>query len=221
MIALNLAPVRFTPGWLCDAAGAPNPGAPVFFVRPGTLIDLGQVDAELAGPPYSAGKVFPWDLVTAAEEAARALLDGDALGQVLEAFAALRAAGFDINAVPDEQKQLLKAIEPALATWPDYGELRRREARREELLPLLCAKRFLTGWDNLETPFAAGRDGFVTDAALIGVPEFQRRSVGVHAYNLMQAGVHRPLSPPPSKSGPAPKPSPAAKPRRSAAKAGK
>jgi hypothetical protein len=223
MLALNTTTaVRYTPSWQIDPeTGAPLPGASMFLVRPGSIIDRGQVDAELAGPPYNAARVLPWDFISAAEAGARHLLDGDDLGQVLDAWAALREAVFDMDRLPPDQKQLLIAIEPALCSWPEYGELRRREARREELLPALCAKRFLVGWEHGSAVFATGKDGLVTDAALFQLPDFERRAVGMYAYSLMQAEHHRPFSPPLSNAAPSPAPTRAAGKRRSAAKAGK
>lgn len=223
MLALNTTtPVPYTPSWQCDpATGAPRPGAPVFHIRPGGIIDRGQVDAELAGPPYNAARVLPWDLIAAAEAGVRQFLDGDDLAQVLEAWGALREAVFDLDKLPPEQRQLLIAIEPALCNWPEYGELRRREARRDELLPALCVKRFLVGWDHPGAVFATGKDGLVTDGALFQLADFERRAVGLYAYSLMQAEHHRPFSPPPLNAAPAPPPSKAGAKRPSAAKAGK
>lgn len=217
MIALTTTePVRFTPAFM-----AGKEGAPVFLIRPGSVVERAQLEAALAAPPYNAGRVFPWDLADAASDAARALLAGDDLGQVLEALAAMKAA-LGITALPDAQRQLLVGIDEALTThWPEYAALRQQEARRDELLPLLAAQRFLVGWENIEQPFTTGKDGRASDDALRLLGQFYLPLVGRESYRLLYAEEQRPLSLPPSKSGLGPVTLPAEKPRRSAAKAGK
>lgn len=217
MIALSTAePVRFTPAFLQG-----RDDAPVFLIRPGTLIERAQLEAELAGPPYNAGRVFPWDLADAAADAARALLSGDDLGQVLDALATLKQAQ-GIETLPQEQRQLLVAIDTALMQeWPEYAELRSREARRQEILPLLAAQRFLVGWEGFDTPFTTGKDGRPSETALRVLGALYLPSVGYEAYRLLYAEEQRPLSASPSKSGPDRVTSPAAGAPPSAARAGK
>ncbi len=217
MIAISTTePVRFTPPWM-----AADEGAPVFLIRAGSVVDRAQLEAALAGPPYNAGRVYPWDLADTAADAARALLDGDALGQVLEALGAMKAS-MGLAALADDQRQLLVAVDEALMTaWPEYAALRQREARRDEFLPLLAAQRFLVGWENLPAEFVTGKDGRPTDDTLRALGQFFLPLVGREAYRLLYAEDQRPLSPPPSKSGLAPRTSPAADAPRSAAKAGK
>jgi hypothetical protein len=217
VIALSTSePVRFTPPFMAGKADAP-----VFLIRPGSVVERAQLEAALAAPPYNAGRVFPWDLADAAADAARALLDGEYLGQVLDALAAMKAS-LGVGDLPDEQRQLLVGIDDALTTeWPEYAALRQQEARRNELLPLLCAQRFLVGWEGIEAPFTRGKDGRASDDALRILGQFFLPLVGREAYRLLYAEEQRPLSQPPSKSGPGPAISPAAEKRRSGAKAGK
>lgn len=216
MIPTSLAAVPFTPSYLSALAAAP-----VFHLRPASIVQRGSFEAMLAAPPFNAGRVYPWDLASAAEDAARALLEGDDLGAVLAALSALRQV-LDADKLEAEQRQLLAAIHPILAEhWPDYAALRRQEAQREELLPIMAAKHFLTGWDYDGKAFATGRDGLVTDDALRQLNVFEVRTVGLEAYRLMYAEEQRPLSLPPSKSGPVPAPSPAGARPRSAAPGGK
>ena len=217
MIALSTTePVRFTPAFMVGKADAP-----VFLIRPGSVVERAQLEAALAAPPYNAGRVFPWDLADAAADAARALLTGDDLGQVLDALAAMKAS-LGLAALPDDQRQLLLGIDDALTShWPEYAALRQQEARRNELLPLLAAQRFLVGWEGIEAPFTRGKDGRASDDALRILGQFFLPLVGREAYRLLYAEEQRPLSLPPSKSGPAPVISPAVAKRRSGAKAGK
>lgn len=217
MIALSTSePVRFTPAWL-----AGRDGAPVFMIRPGTLTERSQLEADLASHPYNAGRVYSWDMADVATDAARALLQGEDLAQVLEALAALRgSAGGE---VPLEHRQLLIGIDGALMeAWPEYAELRAREARRTEFLPLVAAKRFLVGWEGLDTPFTTDKAGKASDDALRALGALFLPAVGMECYRLLYAEAQRPLSEPPSKfAGSGLTTSPAAGARRSAAKAGK
>lgn len=217
MISLTTTePVRFTPPFMAGQADAP-----VFLIRAGSVVERAQLEAALAAPPYNAGRVFPWDLADAAADAARALLTGDDLGLVLEALAAMKAS-MGLAALPVEQRQLLSGVDEALtAHWPEYAELRQQEARRNELLPLLAAQRFLVGWEGVETPFTLGKDGRASDASLRALGQFLLPLVGREAYRLLYAEEQRPLSSPPSKSGPGPVTSPAVGDRRSTVKAGK
>jgi hypothetical protein len=207
--------VPFTPPWLTGRAGAP-----VFFIRPGSLVERSQLEATLASHPYNAGKVYPWDLADVAADAARALLNGEALAQVLEALSTLRGAG-GIESVPLAQRQLLIGVDGALMeAWPEYADLRAREARRTEFMPLLACKQFLVGWEGMETPFTADKDGKASEDALRALGSLFLPVVGMEAYRLLYAEDQRPLSPPPSKSAPDRVTSPAGARRRSAAKAG-
>jgi hypothetical protein len=216
VIALSTAePVRFTPPFM-----AGNADAPVFLIRPGSVVERAQLEAVLSAPPYNAGRVMPWDLADAASDAARALLLGDDLGQVLDALAAMKAS-FGLAELPLEQRQLLIGIDESLtAHWPEYAALRQQESRRDELMPLLACQRFLVGWENVEAPFTRGKDGRVSEDSLRALGAFLPRLIGHECYRLLYAEDQRPLSPPPSKSGPGPVISPAGGVPRLAAKAG-
>ena len=198
MIPFSAAPAPFVPLWYLDQSGTPRPDARTYLLRPGTITDRALFEGVIAGPPYNAGRVFPWDLITAAENAVTHLLDGDARGQVLEALAAQRANILSPETLPPEHTQLLAGIEMALRTWPEYAELRAAEARRAHVLPMLAAKWFLAGWEGIDQPFTLGPDGKASEAALAAIPAHDFNALGWHAYNAMYAEQHRPLSKPPS-----------------------
>lgn len=201
MIPASAAPQPFTPPWYLDQGGVPRADARTYLVRPGTVADRAMFEGEIAGPPWNAGRVFPWDLITCGEQAVSHLLDGDYRGQALEAMATWRANVLTPEAMPEETRQLLAGIEMALRVWPAYGELRRAEARRTHVLPMLAVRWFLAGWQGVEQPFALGPDGKASEASMAAIPVHDLNAVGWHAYNLMHADQHRPLSPPPSTSG--------------------
>jgi hypothetical protein len=213
MIYTSAAPQPFTPPWYLKDGSTP-PGAPVYLVRPGSIADRAMFEGVIGGPPWNSGRVFPWDLIDAAERAVTALLDGEARGQVLEALATWRANMATPEAIPDETTQLLAGLEMALRSWPEYGQLRAAESRRQHALPVLAAQWFLVGWQNVHQPFGLGPDAKASEASLQAIPAPDLNAVGWHAYNLMYAEQHRPLSPPPSTSEGSPLPSTAAGSRR-------
>jgi hypothetical protein len=217
VIALTTSePVRFTPPFMAAQADAP-----VFLIRPGSVVERAQLEAVLSAPPYNAGRVMPWDLADAAADAARALLDGEYLGQVLDALAAMKAS-LGLAELPLDQRQLLIGVDESLtAHWPEYAALRQQESRRDELMPLLACQRFLVGWENVKAEFTRGKDGRISEDSLRALGPFLPRVVGNECYRLLYAEDQRPLSLPPSKSGPGPVISPAGKKPRSAAKAGR
>lgn len=219
MIAFTAAPQPFTPSWYCNKDGSPRAGARTYLVRPGGITDRAMFEGAIAGPPFNAGRVFPWDLISAAENAVTHLLDGDARGQVLEALAAWRANMLTPEALPPATAQLLAGVEIALRSWPEYAELRAAEARRTHMLPTLAAKWFLAGWQGFDAPFELGPDGKASDASLLAIPAPDLNALGWHAYNCMYAEQHRPLSQPPSTSA-ATRPRSGAGGSRRAAKAG-
>jgi hypothetical protein len=225
MITASAAPQPFTPPWCLGQDGSPLPGARTYLVRPGGIMDRAMFEGVIAGPPYNAGRVFPWDLITSAEGAVNHLMAGDDLaasrGQLLDALAAWRANMLTPEALPADVVQLLAGVEMALRTYPEYAELRRAEARRTQVLPVLAAKWFLAGWQGIDAPFQLGPDGKVAESCLIAIPAPDLNALGWHAYNSMYAEQHRPLSPPPSTSGGTPPRSVSGGKRQKAAVAGK
>jgi hypothetical protein len=201
MIALSTAAVPFTPPWSLDQGGAPLPDARTYLVRPGTVADRAMFEGAISGPPWNAGRVFPWDLLNAAERAVMELLDGHSQALVLDALNANRDNLATPEQIPAHQAQLLAGVEIALRSWPEYAELRAAESRRTHILPMLSAKWFLVGWQGIDAPFTTDRDGKASDAALAAIPSHDLNAIGWHAYNLMHAEQHRPLSKPPLKSG--------------------
>jgi hypothetical protein len=206
MIALNAAPQPFTPPWYIQGS-VPRADAVTYLVRAGTIAERAMFEGVIAGPPWNAGRVFPWDLIDAAERAVRQLLDGDSLGQVLEALGAWRANLLTPEALPAEQRALLDGLEMPLRAIPEYANLRAIEARRSQILPMLAAAWFLCGWQGNDAPFTLGPDGKASEASLQRIPAPDLSAIGWHAYNLMYAEQHRPLSPPPSTSESSPLPS--------------
>lgn len=212
-------PVRFTPQWLDG-----QPDAPVYFVRAGSVNDRDALEAELAGPPFNAGSVWPHELREAVDDGARTILSSpDDLARVLSAVASVNnGEGTTADTL------LVRELESSLAdVWPPYADLLRRQVARQQRLPTLAARRFLRGWEGVAgadgnpLPFETGIDGMVRLETLGQLPPLDLKAVGIFAYNLLYPDAHRPLSVPPSKSAAAPVTSRSGGKPRTAARAGK
>ena len=204
------ASVPFTPSWLC-VDGEPKPGAPVYHLRAGGVVERGQLEAELAGP-YRAGRVYGFELRIAIRSGVVALLAEDpeferVLG-LIDAEADAEAGG---QAMSDEDGQLFAQIRNILAeSWPEYRDLVAQAERRRELAPILAFRRFCMGWDNVAAPFAVGRDRCVTEAALRGVDPLDMLAAGNRAYSLLYADDQAGNSERPGSSAKDPQTSPSA-----------
>jgi hypothetical protein len=199
--------IPFTPEWLRDR---PNP--PVFHLRAGGVIERGRMEAELAGE-HDAGRVYSFELHQAAVAGVSVLLEGDpGLDEVLGAIEAeTQIKDPTTDKLPDEQVRLLVDVRKVLvAHWPDYRDLVARRARRGEIAPVVALKRFCAGWDSVTgedgkpVPFARGRDGMVTEAALSRLQSIELLSAGNRAYALQfstgeEGNSERPVS---SETGP-------------------
>lgn len=192
--------VPYTPPWLEG-----EPGAPVFHLRAGSVIERGQMEAELAGP-HRAGRVLGYELRLAIRTGVETLLAGDTeLDRVLGLVAA-EAEG-EADAFTDGDKRLLADMRAVLAEhWPDYRELVAQLERRNQIAPIVALRRFCTGWEGcsgdsgVEAVFARGRDGLVTEAALGGLSHLEMLMAGNRAYSLQYASGQEGNSQRPSSS---------------------
>lgn len=182
--------IPFTPKWLEG-----EDAAPVFHLRAGGVIERGQLEAELAGP-YRAAKVWGYELSAAIRSGVCALLHDDPeldrLLGLIEAEAAIANAekGDDVEPLSEDDQRTLAEVRAVLAeSWPEYRELVAQLERRREIAPILAFRRFCTGWDNVKTAYARGRDGQVTEAAMRGVAHLEMLSVGNRAYSLLYPDV--------------------------------
>lgn len=187
ILTSTTATVPFTPSWQC-VDGEPKPGAPVFHIRAGGVIERGQLEAELAGP-YRAGRVYGFELRGAMRTGVVALLADDpeferVLG-LIDAEAEAEAGGATLT---EDDAQFFAQIRNILAeSWPEYRDLVAQLERRRELAPVLAFRRFCAGWDHVAVPHALGRDRCVTEAALRGVDPLDMLAAGNRAYSLLYA----------------------------------
>jgi len=177
----------FTPPWLKDKTPLP-----VFHLRAGSVIERGQMEAELAGE-HRAGRVFDFELRQAATEGVSALLADDPdLDQVLGLLAAEGEAEEDgAPKLSDADRRQLAQVREILAEhWAPYRSLVGRAERRREIAPIVALRRFCTGWDNCKSDtgkpvaFRRGPDGQVTSAALGELSQLEMMVAGNRAFSL-------------------------------------
>lgn len=190
--------IPFTPQWL---EGKKN--APVFHLRAGSVIERGQMEAELAGK-HRAAKVWGYELRQAVNEGVAELLKGDPqldeilalLGAELEYDVAKATAETKNEQVPEDplsaaDHRKLDGIRKVLAEhWPSYQDLLGQIERRRELAPIVALQRFCTGFENCvgdngaPSVFATDRQGFMTDASLRSLTSLELLAAGNRAFAL-------------------------------------
>jgi hypothetical protein len=176
-----------------------KPGAPVFLLRSGSIIERGQMEAELSGQ-HQAGRVFGYELRDAVREGVMALLVGDPALDELLGFIDAEAEG-NADALADDAKRALVEVRQILAEhWAPYRDLVTQLERRREIAPIVALRRFCVGWENVDATFSRGRDGMVEEACLRGIDLFMIRFAGNRAYALQYAEGQEGNSPRPSQS---------------------
>lgn len=196
-----------------------DPDAPAFLVRVAGIDRRALFEAELSGPPWNGGRVHDFELAEELAAAAGAWLEPADL-PTMAAVLQLRRIGEPLDAA---QMAILSTLETQAAqNWPPYQALLRRRHNRHVLGPLLALRRFLVGWENIDAPFAADREGCPTDATLDVLSEVERHLVG----RLILGGLHLSADEgngfaPPMQSPAGPATSGAAGGRKTAGRAGK
>lgn len=206
MIFLKKASAPFTPKWYPPGEG------PIFMIRAGDLAERQMLEAELEGQ-HDAGRVYRLDIEAAFDAGCERLLadapeelaalqellaqereiekhNSDLFVQALGVAEADRVAFIAESSrhLPDGDRQQLAEVRRLIREhWPDYRALLAQQARREALVPLLCFKRFCTGWEGVDLDFAAGVDGQVTDDSARAVRANDLQAAGLHAYGLLYA----------------------------------
>lgn len=184
-----------------------NPTRPVYLARVASFDERALFEAELAGPPWNAGRVYDFQLLDALEAATLSRMvdaPSDQQGRVAEAFQRART---DTANLPEADRQLIADLERIEGQTPGrYAELVAARRARAVVLPTVAMRRFLLGWEGRAVDFTARWDGCPDDAALKTVPEAERLWLGVQLYAMLYPSVDegKPLrSPPPSPRGPA------------------
>jgi hypothetical protein len=185
--------IAYTAPWRTDE------GAPVFHLRAASVIERGQMEAELAGT-YRAGRVFGFDLHQACRDGVQALLADD---PEIDRLLALLDAEYNGEAadMPDADKRLLAEIRRVLAeSWPAYRDLVEQGERRREIAPIVAFRRFCTGIDGKGITFTRDRAGMVSNATMAQIDALELSAAGSRAYSLAYGADMEKNLPPPSAS---------------------
>lgn len=177
---------RHTAGWMTHLGAE----APVFLIRPGSVIERAQLEAELTGE-YGAARVFAFDLSKAFREGVEALCDSDDAARLV-GIADAEAALPEGEALPKEEASILREARAELAKhWPAYRALRTRMALRTEVAPIIALRRFcvggerVMGMDGKPITFERGPDGFLMLDEIGRIDPFQMLDAGNAAYQLL------------------------------------
>lgn len=191
---------RFTPKWREGEAAAP-----VYLLRAPSVIERGQIEAELSGE-HGAGRVFEFELIAAFRNGLLTLLDGDAgLDRLVELVD--REAEGEVLAADDRQA-LIEARAVLVKHWPEYRELVAQRDRRREIAPIVVFRRLCTGWENVDVPFSRGSDRMVPDGTLMRIDPLEMIAAGNFGYGLMYGAADDRNFPQPSPSAEDPATSP-------------
>lgn len=173
---MNRAP--YIPAWLAEEASPPK-----FHIRAGSIMERDEFEGQLEGE--DAGAVYPFQMQQAAIEGLTALLSEDEAAGLVELVRA-DMGGEDLS--PADRAKLKTTADLLTKHWPEYRELRQREARRNNLLRTLAFMRWCDGWENVTDdagqPVAYERDrlGVIPDEVLRRIPFLLLRAAGWEAY---------------------------------------
>lgn len=187
---------EFTPSW---ARKGKKDARPVYYLRPATVLDRDEFEAELSGR-YRAGQVAPHQYRDIAIDGIRALVQGEDADKLVELVQSVHSARQDALAagrMPDDaalspaERAEMKAVEDILTKhWPDYQAAVEQEAKRNQVLPTLAFMRWCDGWKNVTgedgKPVDYERDplGEIPEDVLRRLPRIAMRAAGLEAYYL-------------------------------------
>ena len=206
MIRTSKAPFPFPLPWDKDVT---------FMIRPGDLMDRGELESVLAD--LSASPVYDFQLAAAFEEGVRVLLAEapEDAERLLEIAAADEALELEEKLAPEEAAALSDAREAVRKAWPAYRHLLAQAARRNELLPTIAFQKFVTGWQGNDMPdFRKGIDGLLSLDVMGDIAPIAIRAVGFRAYQALYAASSAKNFVPPSPSDESPAPSESDKPAK-------
>lgn len=169
---------------------------PKFVLRSGEVIERGMMEGELAGPPYRAGDVYPWEKTAALRSGVETLLSGDdGASELIDLIAAAAQGGEGELSAADAQK--LANMRSIMAEhWPPYAELIAREERRRKVAPIVAFRRYCVGIEGNASKagkpieIKLGRDGLVSDETLQELDPTLLTMAGNEAFALQYGGGH-------------------------------
>jgi hypothetical protein len=206
-----------------------DPEAVTFYLRAGTVIERGLMEAEIAGD-HRAGLVHGYELRAAVTSGIQTLLDGDPdHDRVLELFeqelehevakvaAAAKEEPEPSDPLTPEDRRLLGEVRNVLAEhWPEYRALIAQMERRRAVAPIVALKRFCTNIVGAKVKFTKGVDGLVSDKTLAALDPQEMTVAGSRAFGLQYGPGEEKNSGRPSPSDDSPKPTTSAEPSKEA-----
>jgi hypothetical protein len=193
---------RHVPFSCRNADNSPIPGSPVYLITPPSIMTKARWRRDLA----EAGAILPTrdDLLETIRQGINTLVAEDqrpefiALIEEWDAlFRALQELRENGTGTPEEVEDAadqLRAISGRMeylegemrGKYPPYSQKLGQQQYWMEIAPILAAKHFLCGWENLDIPFAR-ENGLVPDDLLELVPPGHLADVGWRAIGLTAA----------------------------------
>lgn len=206
-----------------------DPEAVTYYLRAGTVIERGLMEAEISGE-HRAALVHGYELRSAVTSGIETLLDGDPeRDRVLELFeqelehetekVAAKAKGEPEPADPltGDDRRLLGEVRNILAEhWPEYRALAAQMERRRAVAPIVALKRFCVNIVGPGIKFTKGVDGMVSDKTLAALDPQEMSVAGSRAFGLQYGTGEEKNSERPSPSDDNPKPTNSAEPSKGA-----
>lgn len=183
--------LSWSPAWVKKEKGAK---VPVFFLRPGSVLERDEFEGELEGR-YNAAGVLPFQLREIAREGIKALADNpddaELMIELIERDYTIEAGQDGAEALSAKDRARMKDVTEILQKhWPDYRAAREQNARHNNYLPTLAFMRWCDGWENVTdsageaVPYERDDRGDIPDAVLRRVPAIMMRAAGFEAYQL-------------------------------------
>ncbi len=157
-----------------------------FIIRPATVFEKVQFEAEIGGSPYYAAEPRSWAYAEAIDDFVAKTLTGEALVGAQEAIIAVRN-----DVADDDQVAVAEAVEAKARLYhKPYRDLIDQATRRQNYIPFLATKKFLVGWENRkdadgnDIPFTL-ENGSVSDDSLSTLASHDMLIVGLTAFKFM------------------------------------
>jgi len=167
----------YVPSWRKDEEAAPR-----YFFRAAGVLERAQMEAELSGT-FAAGRVFPFELISAFRNGLQALLAEDPGIDTLLELVERESQGEKLAA--DDRQALIQARAVLAQHWPEYRELVAQQERRKEIAPIVVFRRFCIGWDNVDATWSKGKDGQIPEAVLMKIDPMEMMGAGNFGYGLI------------------------------------
>ncbi|KEZ00595.1 hypothetical protein AI27_17870 [Sphingomonas sp. BHC-A] len=167
----------YVPSWRKEEEKAPR-----YFFRAAGVVERAQMEAELSGT-FAAGRVFPFEMISAFRNGLQALLADDPGIDTLLELVETESRGEKLAA--DDRQALIQARAVLAQHWPEYRELVAQQERRKEIAPIVVFRRFCIGWENVDAPWSLGKDRQIPEDVLVKIDPMEMIGAGNFGYGLI------------------------------------